>query len=329
MNAPIEYEQTDSRWRNIMYSSIGNGADTIGNSGCGPTCAAMVVATLRDKNVKPPKAASWAVSQGYLSPHDGTYWGFFKPYLASYKIPCIQTDSVSAAIDALKRNYMVITSVGNGIWTSGGHFILAYGIVGNKVKIHDPNSEAGYRELANLSNYRNEAVQFWIIPEAWMVQISNLQVKDLDKNKMVAVSAVNIGGTNYVKLRDLSKLAQVAVSNEGATPTIKADVKGLAVKDLDKGRSVEMAAINVGGSNFVKLRDMSKVAPVAIGNEGATPTVKADVKDLAIKDLDKGQDVEVAAINVGGSNFVKLRDLSKLAPVTIGNEGATPTVKAK
>jgi len=280
-NSPIEYEQTDSRWRNIMYSPIGNRADTIGNSGCGPTCAAMVVATLRDRTVTPKEAASWAIAKGHVSPYDGTYWSFFEAYMAVNKIPCRRTDNVDMAIDALKRNYMVITSVGRGIWTSGGHFILAYGIVGNKIKIHDPNSEASYRELANLTNYRNEAVQFWIIPEAWMVQIKNLQVKSLDNNANISVNAVEIDGTNYVKLRDMEKLTSVKIGNEGAVPTIKNDsVKDLSVKDLDKKQNVTVAAVNVAGTNYVKLRDLEKLAPVDIGNEGAVPTIKANLKKV-------------------------------------------------
>lgn len=221
MNSPVEYEQTDYRWRNIPYTVTGNPHDTIGNDGCGPTCAAMVVATLRDRNVNPESAAKWSVQNGYLSPYDGTYWGYFVPYLAKYGIKCYQTDDVNQALTALKKDRMVITSVGRGIWTSGGHFILAYGIQGDKIKVHDPNSEASYRELANLSNYKNEAVQFWIIPEVWKVNIVNLTIKDLDNGKDIDVAAVKIDGANYIKLRDVEKLAPVTISNRGSIPTIQ------------------------------------------------------------------------------------------------------------
>ena len=224
MNAPIEYEQTDRRWRDIPYTIIGNPGDTIGTDGCGPTCASMVVATLRDKNVTPKEAAAWSVYNGHLSPHDGTYWTFFVPYLAAYGIKCIRTGNVDQAIDALKRDYMVITSVGRGIWTSIGHFILAYGLANNgtKVLIHDPNSEAPYREMANISNYRNESAQFWIIPEVWKVNLINIDVKNLDTDKMVQVSGFKVDGTNYIKFRDIAKLfPSLVVGNEGAIPTIK------------------------------------------------------------------------------------------------------------
>ena len=225
MDKPIEYEQTDSRWRNIMYSSIGNRADTIGNSGCGPTCAAMVVATLRDRKITPKEAAAWSVAKGYLSPHDGTYWSYFKAYLDTYKIKCTQTASDERALTALNYNRMVITSMGKGLWTSGGHFILAYGVANGKVKIHDPNSEASYRELGDLKRYQSEAVQYWIIEEAWKVDVKSLNIKDLDRNKTLTVQAVNVDDTNYVKLRDLEKLAPVVIDYDGV-PTIRLNYKG-------------------------------------------------------------------------------------------------------
>lgn len=234
MNAPIEYEQTDSRWRNIMYSPIGNYADNIGNSGCGPTCAAMVVATLRDRSVTPKEAAKWALAKGWVSPYDGTYWGFFKAYLGANGIECQQVSKEfpEKAVAALKKDRMVITSMGRGHWTTVGHFILAYGLSpdGTKVKIHDPNSEASYRELAWVESYTAEAAQYWIIPEVWKLNINQLQIKDLDNGKNIGVSAVNIDGTNYVKLRDFEKIANVTIGNEGATPTIagggKVDMTG-------------------------------------------------------------------------------------------------------
>lgn len=37
------YSQIDNRWKNKMYSSIGDSSQTIGTSGCGSTSASMIV----------------------------------------------------------------------------------------------------------------------------------------------------------------------------------------------------------------------------------------------------------------------------------------------
>ena len=39
-----------------------------------------------------------------------------------------------------------------------------------------------------------------------------------------------------------------------------------------------VTSVNVDGYNYIRLRDMEKLAPVVIGNEGATPTIKANYK---------------------------------------------------
>ena len=52
-----------------------------------------------------------------------------------------------------------------------------------------------------------------------------------------------------------------------------------------------------------------------------------EIKNIKVKDLTRKKEITVAAANIEGYNYVPLRDLEKLAPVVIGNEGATPTVK--
>ena len=41
------YSQIDSRWSSHSYTSCGNYSQTIGSSGCGPTCAATIVTACR------------------------------------------------------------------------------------------------------------------------------------------------------------------------------------------------------------------------------------------------------------------------------------------
>ena len=229
MSVPVEYEQTDPRWRNHIYSNHNDPRQTIGSDGCGPTCAAMVIATLKNKSVTPIQTANWSMNHGFVSDNDGTYWGFFRACLAWYGIDSKQVNTRAAGgidqvITALKKDRMVITAMGKGHWTTCGHFILAYGIKDNKVLIHDPNSEASYREKGEINYYKAEAAQAWIVPEVWNMEIKNLGIKDLDRNKTLTVQAVNIDDTNYVKLRDLEKLAPITIGYDGV-PTIKANYK--------------------------------------------------------------------------------------------------------
>ena len=55
------YSQKDSRWSNIMFSSVSDESQTIGSSGCGPTSAAMVVSSSKG-TILPTTMAELAVA---------------------------------------------------------------------------------------------------------------------------------------------------------------------------------------------------------------------------------------------------------------------------
>lgn len=205
-----------------MYSATNNKSQTIGASGCGTTSAAMVIAELRDSKVTPKETSAWSVANGYRSINSGTEWSFFPAIMKKYNIPCRQTALSSEAITALKKGYMVICTAGKGIWTNSGHVMLAYGLSadGSKVLINDPNSEATNREIANLSNFRTEMRQYWIIEEEWNVEIKNIQVVHSSKGT-VDMKSVNVGGENFVRLRDTALIAPIEIGWNGKNPTVK------------------------------------------------------------------------------------------------------------
>ena len=213
MERPVNYKQTDPRWRNIQYSSRGDKNQTIGTSGCGPSCAAMVIATLRNQAVTPASCCQWAQSQGYRTANNGTDFAYFPAQLAEFDIPCRYTWEKAAAEAALRAGRMVIGRALAGLWTSSGHFILAYGIQGDRVLLNDPNSNAESREKAPLATWREEVAPFWIIEEDWRMQIENCEiiVKDENSSRLLTVPGLNVEGHNYIRLRSLGELAPVTV----------------------------------------------------------------------------------------------------------------------
>lgn len=170
---PVSYKQTDRRWANKPYRNKGENS-TIGGSGCGPTCAAMLVATFVDKKETPVDACNWARSHGYKATGSGTYYTFFKAYLKAHRMDCEQvpgsnsyhkrnTSSDKKAKAALKAGKYVIACMGPGLWTRGGHFILLRKIKGNTVYIHDPASSAKSRNRNTWNNVQYQAKYYWII----------------------------------------------------------------------------------------------------------------------------------------------------------------------
>lgn len=136
------YSQIDSRWKNHVYTAIGDNSQTIGTSGCGPTSAAMVVTAIKG-TITPPEMADLFVQYGYRSANSGTYWSAFRWVADVFDIEYQETSSLDTAINLLKNNNYVIASVGNGLFTSGGHFIVLTEINGDTITVYDPYLYAG------------------------------------------------------------------------------------------------------------------------------------------------------------------------------------------
>lgn len=111
------YSQIDSRWKNNLYTSVGNTSQTIGSSGCGPTSAAMVVSSIKG-NITPPQMAEIFVQNGYRSSNNGTYWSAYRAVADQFNIGYTETSDIQKAIDLLRNNNYIITSCGNGLFTT-------------------------------------------------------------------------------------------------------------------------------------------------------------------------------------------------------------------
>lgn len=174
MVRPIYYLQTDPRWKNHDYSAKGE-KKTIGSAGCGPTAAAMVIATLRDKNVTPVTTALWSMAHAYKALNQGTYYSYFVPQMSAYGIACkrLNTSNLygksssaahTEALNALKNGDWVIACMGKGNWTSSGHFILLYGYENGYVYINDPASTKAARVKNTWALYARQVKYMWTVP---------------------------------------------------------------------------------------------------------------------------------------------------------------------
>lgn len=138
------YSQIDSRWKNKMYSSIGNASQTMGSSACGPTCAAMVVSSIKG-TILPTTMADLYVQYGFRSANNGTYWSAFRWTADVFNIGYTETYKIQEALQLLESKNMLVVACGNGLFTTGGHFIVIYDYdkANNMLKIYDPYLYSG------------------------------------------------------------------------------------------------------------------------------------------------------------------------------------------
>lgn len=130
----VYYNQTDDE--DASY-----GSSTIAASGCGPTCAAMVLSTLLGENITPQEMCDYSASRGHLVP-GGTRDEFFEDVFADYGVNYTREDQLEENIIAsLEAGNYIIAHMGPSKFTSSGHFIVLTGIdeYGNII-VADPNS---------------------------------------------------------------------------------------------------------------------------------------------------------------------------------------------
>ena len=183
------YSQLDSRWASNMYSSVGNPNQTIGSSACGPTCASMVVTATKGA-ITPDTMCDLFVQHGYRSANNGTYFSAFRAVADEFDIGYEETYYLDKAVELLRNNHYVIVSCGNGLFTTGGHFIVLVGIDGDTLKIYDPYLYSGkfststrrgkvtvdgntvYCSIDNFRNYANYS-KFFAFAHDGNVQVNN------------------------------------------------------------------------------------------------------------------------------------------------------------
>lgn len=137
----VYYNQADPRWANHLYPSQELPGATIKSGGCGVTCAAMVVSSSKEI-VRPDTMGDIARENGFR-PNGGTAWELFQYVADRWGLETREVKSSYEALQACKDGYFVVILCSAGLWTTGGHYILAVGARGDQIEIYDPYLYAG------------------------------------------------------------------------------------------------------------------------------------------------------------------------------------------
>lgn len=124
INNCVHYLQWDSKWKGVKYSTH-TSAQTIGNSGCGPTAVAMIIATFIDPKITPVEICAQSVANGFRTYDNGTTWGLFPWVRDNYKgfAKYMATDSIEVLKAGLADGALAVCSMNandNHFWTTQG-----------------------------------------------------------------------------------------------------------------------------------------------------------------------------------------------------------------
>ncbi len=173
MLKPIDYKQNDTRWSSNTYAVDGENS-TIKSAGCGPTAMADVLAAIVSPYIDPVTCASWARQHGYKIYKSGTSYSYLVAQGAAYGVTIdrINTSNIygksnniahTRALNELQKGNWVIACMGKGLWTSSGHYIVAYGYSNGKVYINDPASTKAIRACNDWNIFIAQVKYYWVV----------------------------------------------------------------------------------------------------------------------------------------------------------------------
>lgn len=152
--------QWDTMWG---YEKYGSGC--IGQTGCGPTCLAMVGYYLTgDETFNPKAVADFAAENGYYAAGYGSSWtliseGAEKLGLMVKELPLVKQKMV----DAVEAGHPVILALGKGDFTSSGHYIVLTGWEDGAFRVNDPNSRVRSGKLWTYEELEGQIRNIWEI----------------------------------------------------------------------------------------------------------------------------------------------------------------------
>lgn len=297
------YSQIDNRWANKMYSSIKDPTQTIGTSGCGPTCASMIVTATKGA-ITPDIMSDLFVKYGYRSSNNGTYWSAFRAIADEFDIGYQETSNIDKALQLLQNKNYVVVSVGNGLFTTGGHFIVLTRIEDNVIEVYDPYLYAGkfetstrrgkatvngnkvYVTVDNFKKYAN-------FKNAFCYKYDNMQVND---TKPIITATY----TRYVK------------TNTGIGVNVRNKPNGTKIGALVDGTKVTVYETNsnwsrIGDdrwvcSDYLATDNKKSIYKTVTAKSGLNIRYKATTGAKRISGVAYNKQVEVLEENVSTSN---------------------------
>lgn len=157
----VYYNQRDNRWGSHPYPSKNHPSATVRTSGCGTTCAAMIISSCKEI-IYPDKMSDISMENGYRA-LEGTSDGLFSYISERWGIEMKRLHSSYEAHQACKDGYFVVIACGKGLWTTGGHYILAVGANDNEIEIYDPYLYNGKFDINGRSGkVRLEGTSAWV-----------------------------------------------------------------------------------------------------------------------------------------------------------------------
>lgn len=233
----VYYNQADPRWASHPYTAPSYPNATVKSSGCGPTCAAMIISSCKEI-ITPDVMCDISKENGYRV-NGGTADGLFTYICQRWGLEIEKIHSSYEALERCKNGYFVVMCCASGLWTTGGHFILAVGAKDDNIEIYDPYLYAGkFDTESRKGKVTLDGTSAWVqidtfkansnVQRLYAIKVGELEEDTSDntaeqpvttKIMYINTNSLNLNvrsgaGTNYSVVGSLPKGTQVTVYEE-------------------------------------------------------------------------------------------------------------------
>lgn len=152
--------QWDRQWGYMIY-----GGKPAGLTACGPVCLSMAAYYLTgDEAYSPDRMIEFAQNGGYYSPGSGSKWTLISEGGQELGFSVTEIPLVKKRIfDNLKAGNPIICAMGQGDFTSSGHFIVLVGLEDGLIRVNDPNSVANSEKLWKFEDIESQFRNLWVM----------------------------------------------------------------------------------------------------------------------------------------------------------------------
>lgn len=164
LNIPLLI-QTSPKWGSLPYGNTGS--QQLYENGCAIVTLAMTQSYLDNRSVSPKDILEWSGDR-YYTP-DGTSWQIFEDFTNEYGYTLENFGgNFHTAMEASNEGKLIVVSVGEGLFTEVGHFVIVRGYdpIDGQVYLNDANDnpeKAFSMQGIDESVLLEEGLNYWAI----------------------------------------------------------------------------------------------------------------------------------------------------------------------
>lgn len=143
----VYYNQNN--YANIPYAADGYPNATVKSGGCGVVCASMVVENLTGTHFPPDQSAQFAIKKRARVSGGTDMKVLANALCAEFGLTVKTSNAMAELLSAVGNGAIAIANTGGdraghmGVFSNGGHYVVVYGVDGEKLQILDPGLYSG------------------------------------------------------------------------------------------------------------------------------------------------------------------------------------------